>query len=76
VHQSLIASEDYFECAYQGRNLVFKAILITIKQSDTTLSGYHLEGWVCINKISFLYIVGVFLGLFPPVITSLTRVGD
>jgi hypothetical protein len=76
VQPSLIAGDHHSEFTLDGRNLVFKAIIITIKKSDTALAGCHLEGWVCINLISFFCIVGMFLGLFSPVITSLTRVGD
>jgi hypothetical protein len=61
VHPSLIAGEEHSEYALKGRNLVFEAILITIKDSDTSLAG-KLVGWVCINNMSIWCLVGSSFG--------------
>jgi hypothetical protein len=51
LHPSLIASEFHCELAMKGRNLIVEAMLITLKDSDTTLAG-RLVGWVCINNMT------------------------
>jgi hypothetical protein len=65
VHPSLIACEDNSEFALEGRNLEFEAMLITIKDSDTTLAGL-LVGRVCINDMSIWCLVGVSFCLIYP----------
>jgi hypothetical protein len=65
VHPPLIAGEDNSESALDGCNLVIEAMLISIKDSDTTLAGL-LVGRVCINNMSIWCLVGLYLGPFLP----------
>ena len=65
MHPSLIAGEGHTEYALECCNLIGKAILITIKDSDATLAG-HQEGRVCKNFMSIWCLVGVSFGLFNP----------
>ena len=65
MHPSLIAGEDHTEFALEGRNLVVKALLTTIKDSDTTLTGL-LKGRFCINYMPVRCIVGACFGPFNP----------
>ena len=65
LHPSLVAGEDHTECALEGSNLAVKAMLISIKDSDSTLTEL-LVGRVCINNMSIQCIVGIYFGLLKP----------
>ena len=65
MHPSLIAGEDHTEFAFESRNLEFEAILISIKDSDTSLAGL-LVGRICINNMSIWCLVGVNFCPFDP----------
>jgi hypothetical protein len=65
VHPSLIAGEDHSEFAFESSYLEFEAILITIKDSDTSLARL-LVGWVFINNMSIRCLVGIYFGTLNP----------
>ena len=68
MHPSLIAGEDHTEFALEGRNLVVKAMLITIKDLDMTLAE-TLVCRVCMNNMPIWCLVGASFGPFNPDIT-------
>ena len=65
MHPSLICSEYHSEFALESRNLKVEAVLITIKDSDTTLAKL-LAGRVCIYKMPIWCHVGETFGPFNP----------
>ena len=65
MHPSLIGSEDHSEFALESRNLEVKAVLITIKDSNTALAEL-LAGRVCIEKMPSWCHVGETFGPFNP----------
>lgn len=60
-----MAGEVHCEFALNSRNLEVEAMLITIKDSDTTLAKL-LVGRVCINFMSIWCIVGAYFCPFSP----------
>jgi hypothetical protein len=65
VHPSLIAGKDHTKFAFESSNLEFEAILITIKDSYTSLAGLFV-GRACINNMSIRCLVGIDFGPFYP----------
>ena len=65
MHPSLIAVEEHCEFALEGRNLEVKAMLIKLKDSDTTLAEL-LVGRFSINNMSIWCSVFVLFCLLNP----------
>ena len=65
MHPSLIACEDHCEFALEGRNLEVEAMLIMLKDSDTTLAGL-LASWGCKDSMSIWCLVGLYFGPLNP----------
>jgi hypothetical protein len=65
VLPSLIACELHGVLALKRRNLVVKAMLSTIKDSDKALTGL-LPGRLCIYKMTRRCLIGEILGPFYP----------
>jgi hypothetical protein len=65
MHPSLIGCEDHSEFALESRNLEVKAVLITIKDSNTALAEL-LESRICIEKMPSWCHVGETFGPFNP----------
>ena len=62
LHPSFVANDYYPVFAMKYRNLVVEAMLVTLKDSDTTISGL-LVGRVSTNNMSIWCLVGAFFGL-------------
>jgi hypothetical protein len=69
-----MASEDHSEFACIDRNLEFEALIIALKDSDTTIAGL-LGGRFCKNNMSFWCHVSVCFGPFYPDI-AFNRIAD
>ena len=65
VHPSLIAGEVHGVLALKGSNFVVKAMLSTIKDSETTLAGL-LAFRICIDKMAIFCLIGSTYGPFNP----------
>jgi hypothetical protein len=69
-----MAGEDHSEFACIDLNLEFEALLITLKDSDTTIAG-RLSGRFCKNNMSFWCYVSLCFGTFYPDI-AFNRIAD
>jgi hypothetical protein len=69
-----MAGEDHSEFACKDRDLVFEALLITLKDSETTIAGL-LGGRFCKNNMSFWCSVSLCFCPFHPDI-AFNRIAD